>query len=658
MRKSFLLCLLLALCSAGATRALAAADPGERFLDAYFLIQDGDAAEAQSDWATANTKYTGALAILGEIKAQAPDWNPHIIEFRSNYCHEHLDALKPKLPAAAPAPPAAAAVPPPAAAAVPLPATVPAAPVAETPTPAPAAPAEGVAAPAGNDRIQQLTSELQQSQDKIRQIQQDRDALKAQLDAQLNQPAPADRAEAQKALEQLHALEAVRDALTARLQDAEAKAVQVETLQAQLQQSQEKVKQLEASQAALNVKLQEALSQTAATQTSPQIEDLLKKNADLTTQLAAAKNEIAALHENPGTAAPAGADQVKLRADLTRTRRELDKAKHTLDKTSQQLAAERKEVDALRAENARLKETDEEVTDKLTESERQLRSARLANQKNSQIIIELRKENKHLTTELKDARAHPESAAAAETQTPAPPATAQPPSSVSSIKETGSGQLAASFSAPPQPPEPPPAAPSPHPAAAPGTQDLLNEARAAAALKDYDTAASRYEQVLTREPGNVTALSKLGAIRFQQGKLDEAEQLLNKAVTAAPNDSESRSLLGIVYFRTGKLDDAFDELTRAVALDPRNAEAHNYLGITLNEKGWGAAAEEEMRRAIEIDPQYADAHFNLAVMYAKQKTPRLELARYHYQKAIDLGAARDPQLETLLKASDQPPASP
>jgi Flp pilus assembly protein TadD len=188
---------------------------------------------------------------------------------------------------------------------------------------------------------------------------------------------------------------------------------------------------------------------------------------------------------------------------------------------------------------------------------------------------------------------------------------------------------------------------------------LLNEARAAGAVKDYETAAARYEVVLTKDPKNVTALSRLGAIRYQQGKLDQAEVFLRQAAAEAPNDSSTRSLLGVVFVRKGNLDDAFNELTRAVALDPHNAEAHNYLGITLSQKGWSTSAEEEIRRAIEYNPQYADAHFNLAVIYAKQRTPRWELARYHYQKALDLGAAPDPQFEALLKSASSPkPAEP
>lgn len=196
------------------------------------------------------------------------------------------------------------------------------------------------------------------------------------------------------------------------------------------------------------------------------------------------------------------------------------------------------------------------------------------------------------------------------------------------------------------------------PPAAPNERQLLNEARAALALKQLDRAGIKYSSVLDIDPTNVVALSSMGAIRYQQNRFDDAEDYLRKAVAEAPNDAETRSLLGVVFYRKGLTEDSFNELTRAVALDPHNAEAHNYLGIVLSQKGWGAAGEQEIRRAIEINPQYADAHFNLAVIYAKQRTPNVELAKYHYRKALDLGAPADPQLEALLKKLSEAPPSP
>jgi hypothetical protein len=49
-----------------------------------------------------------------------------------------------------------------------------------------------------------------------------------------------------------------------------------------------------------------------------------------------------------------------------------------------------------------------------------------------------------------------------------------------------------------------------------------------------------------------------------------------------------------------------------------------------------------------LDPGYADANFNLAVLYLGRTPPLIELARRHYQRAIDLGAKHDPAIEKII----------
>jgi hypothetical protein len=46
------------------------------------------------------------------------------------------------------------------------------------------------------------------------------------------------------------------------------------------------------------------------------------------------------------------------------------------------------------------------------------------------------------------------------------------------------------------------------------------------------------------------------------------------------------------------------------------------------------------------------------VIYSREKTPQLELARYHSQKARDLGAEQDKQWEAVLAAAPAPAAPP
>ena len=71
-------------------------------------------------------------------------------------------------------------------------------------------------------------------------------------------------------------------------------------------------------------------------------------------------------------------------------------------------------------------------------------------------------------------------------------------------------------------------------------------------------------------------------------------------------------------------------------------------------KGLRAQAETALRKAIQLDPNYGAAHNNLAVIYLSQQPPLVELARWHYQKALDAGQPHNPDLEKMLDAKGAP----
>ena len=121
-----------------------------------------------------------------------------------------------------------------------------------------------------------------------------------------------------------------------------------------------------------------------------------------------------------------------------------------------------------------------------------------------------------------------------------------------------------------------------------------------------------------------------------------------------PNDAYNLSVLGHLEFLQGKYDEALDTLSRAANLDPQNPQIQNYLGVALAQKGLRAQAETALRKAIQLDPNYGDAHNNLAVIYISQQPPMAELARWHYQKALEAGQPRNPDLEKMLADKGAP----
>ena len=184
----------------------------------------------------------------------------------------------------------------------------------------------------------------------------------------------------------------------------------------------------------------------------------------------------------------------------------------------------------------------------------------------------------------------------------------------------------------------------------PGTVALVAEAHRYYANQQLDKAEETYLQVLQQDKTNVITLANLAAIELDLDHLQTAEINIKQAAAFAPDDPYSLYVLGRLKFRQKKYDEAIDAFSRAAKLDPQDAQVQNFLGLALSEKGLRGPAETALRKAIQIDPGCADAHNNLAVVYVTQQPPLVELARWHYQKALAAGHPRNPELEKMIDA--------
>ncbi|MGE3311623.1 MAG: tetratricopeptide repeat protein [Limisphaerales bacterium] len=190
-----------------------------------------------------------------------------------------------------------------------------------------------------------------------------------------------------------------------------------------------------------------------------------------------------------------------------------------------------------------------------------------------------------------------------------------------------------------------------------GASILAAQAQRAFAQRRFDDAEKAYREILTLDERNVFTLGNLAAILVERGRLEESEVMLKRALEVDPEDPFSLSLQGIIRFRQQRYDEAFEALSRSAQLDPENADTQNYLGITLSQRGQRKAAEAALRKALKLSPSSPAAHYNLAVVYATQKPPYLELARYHYEKARRSGQPPNPAFEGVLRG-EAPPSAP
>lgn len=177
---------------------------------------------------------------------------------------------------------------------------------------------------------------------------------------------------------------------------------------------------------------------------------------------------------------------------------------------------------------------------------------------------------------------------------------------------------------------------------------LLRRGMEAESQKNFQTAAHYYNELLQIDADHKMALQRLGNVELHHQNYGQAAKRLKQAFKQDPDDLDTLLPLGHALVQTGDADLAVSMLSRAVALHPDNHVLHRTLGVACSSLGWRDAAATQFHRALKIDSKDRESAFNLALLYATGKNPRVKEARKWYRRAIELGAERDPGLEEAL----------
>ena len=177
---------------------------------------------------------------------------------------------------------------------------------------------------------------------------------------------------------------------------------------------------------------------------------------------------------------------------------------------------------------------------------------------------------------------------------------------------------------------------------------VATEAAKKYAQQQLPEAEKGFQEALRLDPNKVEYLNRLASVKTRLGKSAEAEILLKESLQHQLENPTAWLLLGMNQLEEHQNEKAFASLVQAALYDPKNAHAQNYLGIAAERNHWNDISEASLRKAAELDPNYADAQFNLAVYYLQLTPPLIEVARRHYQRALDLGTPRDPKIDAIF----------
>ncbi len=590
--KLFLAVAMIMTCLLTSARAQSGAD--EKYISIYSLIQQGDCLLSACEPSDALATYVEAKGQLEQLQNRFPDWNASIIAFRLNYLEAKISELKPR-------------------------SSAPEAVVPTVTAPTVAVPATNVA----TEPEAKLQAQLDRLQAQVQSAQFENRTLQAKLkEALAAQPAAIDATELKQAREQIRWLMKDNDLLKASRTSIPALATaptpgpdQLIDYVQKYSTEHQRAEKLAAEMAALQQSFSKAPASDATTlATLRSANEKLKLQLDsfraiatnapivekLTTELADARTQIATL-----TVAVRTVTQEKT-ALQKQVRQLTDDAKVAADDFGKRLRKLTAERDALLA--------------KLAVADKRISRGNNAAAEAAQITA-LNDQVKALQARIAvdEAKAVPYSAAELALFRQAAPTPAKPVTDKKPLREMPAGST-----------------------------ELVASAQRHFTNHEFDAAEADYQKILDRNQNNGLVLANLATIELQQGKLAEAEQHIQTAVNQSPDDAYNLSTLGYLKFRQEKYDDALEVLSRAVKIDPQNPEIQNYLGVTLGHKGLRVQAETALRKALEIDGTYAPAHNNLAVIYLNQTPPLPQLARWHYQKALDAGQPHNPDLEKML----------
>jgi Flp pilus assembly protein TadD/tetrahydromethanopterin S-methyltransferase subunit B len=703
--KWFSVVVVLLLLAAGAR----AEGPDDQYVAIYNLIQEADSLNNAGQFTKALAKYHEAQTALLQLQKGYPDWSADVVKFRLKYIANAMDALAAKVPAPA-APPANTsgqnqAGPPSTAAAPPgKPAPSPelenkvnalndqVRQLQEDRASLEAKLKEALAAqPSAVDPRQ-----LAKADEKIRALLKENALLQVGADQEKAKPAPSpDTKSLEKTRQELertsrdlaqqtrkaNALEKDKAALEARLKNLPAtsyNADEIKSTRKELESANQKLAEQTklADQLARDKQDMESRMKAmqddgqAATAIRAENEILKKQLADRTGAPAPASASTTAKEDQGAQSGRAQAQVASLEKTRDTLRKENEALKEQLKKqTLLPVAATNAPQTAKAQDSKRIKKLEQERDDlkqQLEASNKELKSARAtATVKAPQVAEALdAKRIKKLEQERDDLRKKLD---AATQELASRKGKATPARTLEIEKQLASMRAKLDvLEASPVPYTPEEAALFRVPESKPvetaskssrkaskelpaGSVTLYAEAKRYYSAKQWDKAEDRYLQVLREDQNHVPTLANLAAVELELNHLPQAETNIQQALALAPDDPACLAILGNLRFRQAKYDAAFDALSRAAKADPRNAEVQNYLGLTLSAQGLRGPAETALRKAIQLEPRYGDAHNNLAVIYATQKPPLLELARWHYQRAQDAGSKPNPDLEKLLE---------
>ena len=199
---------------------------------------------------------------------------------------------------------------------------------------------------------------------------------------------------------------------------------------------------------------------------------------------------------------------------------------------------------------------------------------------------------------------------------------------------------------------------SSRPAPAGDSREALQRAAHLVQQGHLEEAEAQAQLALSNPETRGAAHSVLGAIRFQQERLDESARLLQEAIRLEPRLIGANLTLAEVRIAQGQPELAVGLFRRALELDPMNPTARFGLARGEAEKGHFQASLELARPVIEAFKLFPEGLFVLATSFLKtgDRPAAIELVD-HWNRSTDIPQAWSIRLAVVYAEEGVPAAA-
>jgi tetratricopeptide (TPR) repeat protein len=120
-------------------------------------------------------------------------------------------------------------------------------------------------------------------------------------------------------------------------------------------------------------------------------------------------------------------------------------------------------------------------------------------------------------------------------------------------------------------------------------------------------ARAAYERALARDSRNGVAANNLAWLYAQEGRLDEALTLAQRANETLNGAPQALDTLGWVHHLAGRHDEAIRAFRAALEKQPQNPTYHHHLGAAYLKAGRSEEARKSLQQALQVSPSFDGA---------------------------------------------------